>query len=287
LSLVSQEDGVQAAPRPLTTQFVKREPRLTKPLELKKRPRPKRRQLRREMVSVRAKANRREVTSTVRPVEALGGLARPGVEMARLAGPSSEAWEPLAEAQVVEGSKESQHVVDMSLEMVDIEDLDTGQYQAMVIQDPNDQRNIKGYLHLAIAYPYSVSRRNFQQVQDIVMNGLRRLIARLNEWTEIKASVAETITFDSAKLFETPLVFQYLNFSFDPTQSEVESLGKYMLGGGLYYFEGSNWHEWQGERYLAEFAKSALESQTTAWSHGAEASNSRGGGWPSIPIRGT
>ncbi len=32
----------QKAPRPLTTRFVKREPRLTKPLELRKIPQPKR-----------------------------------------------------------------------------------------------------------------------------------------------------------------------------------------------------------------------------------------------------
>ena len=32
----------QRAAKPFTTQFVKRQPRLTKPLEMKKRPRPKR-----------------------------------------------------------------------------------------------------------------------------------------------------------------------------------------------------------------------------------------------------
>ena len=40
--------------KPLTTQFVKRKPRLTKPLELKKRPRRRRRMMHRQMVSVSA-----------------------------------------------------------------------------------------------------------------------------------------------------------------------------------------------------------------------------------------
>ena len=44
--------------KPLTTQFIKRQPRLTKPLELKKRPRPKRRMMQRRMVSVKAQADR-------------------------------------------------------------------------------------------------------------------------------------------------------------------------------------------------------------------------------------
>ena len=38
------------AARPLSTRFVKREPRLTKPLELKKRPQPKRRAVHRKMI---------------------------------------------------------------------------------------------------------------------------------------------------------------------------------------------------------------------------------------------
>ena len=63
--------------RPLTTQFVKRQPRLTKPLELKKRPQPKRRRVERTMVAVKARADRREVSSRIRPAGVLGSLARP------------------------------------------------------------------------------------------------------------------------------------------------------------------------------------------------------------------
>jgi hypothetical protein len=40
------------AVKPLTTKFLKREPRLVKPLELKKRPKPKPRPMRRKVVSV-------------------------------------------------------------------------------------------------------------------------------------------------------------------------------------------------------------------------------------------
>ena len=40
------------ATKPLATKFVKRQPRLAKPLELRKRPKPKRRRVQRTMVSV-------------------------------------------------------------------------------------------------------------------------------------------------------------------------------------------------------------------------------------------
>ncbi len=50
----------QRTVKPLTTKFVKRQPRLTKPLEMKKRPIPKRRHLQRRMISVKARVNRQQ-----------------------------------------------------------------------------------------------------------------------------------------------------------------------------------------------------------------------------------
>ena len=60
---LSQVRGLQAeqkAAKPLTTQFVKRHPRLTKPLELKKKPLPKKRVMQRKMVAVKARAEQQE-----------------------------------------------------------------------------------------------------------------------------------------------------------------------------------------------------------------------------------
>ena len=154
--LVGRFGQERTAAKPLTTQFVKRQPRLTKPLEMKKKPRPKRRQLQRKMVSVKAKVSRQEVTSGIQSIQVLGSLARPQVQMRRSVGFATEVLEPQAVAQMIEGTKESRHTLDMALEMVDVDALDTGRYQAMVIQDPSDKRNIKGYLHLAIVYPLRI-----------------------------------------------------------------------------------------------------------------------------------
>ena len=60
-------EAEQKAARPLTTQFIKRQPRLSKPLELKKRPEPKQRHMRRQMVSVKAKLKRGEKAAGFHP----------------------------------------------------------------------------------------------------------------------------------------------------------------------------------------------------------------------------
>ena len=49
------EEAEKKAPRPLTTKFIKREPRLTKPLELRKIPQPKRQLARREVQLAQAR----------------------------------------------------------------------------------------------------------------------------------------------------------------------------------------------------------------------------------------
>ena len=60
----AQDD--ERAVKPLTTKFIKREPRLVKPLELKKRPKPSPRPMRRTLVMVKAKMSRREMAPSAR-----------------------------------------------------------------------------------------------------------------------------------------------------------------------------------------------------------------------------
>ena len=42
-------------------------------------------------------------------------------------------------------SKEPENKIDMREQLLDLNFLDTGKYQAMVIQDPENKRNIQGY----------------------------------------------------------------------------------------------------------------------------------------------
>ena len=228
----------QKATKPLTTKFVKRQPRLTKPLEMKKRPRPKPRQLRREMVSVEAKIDRQQASSTIKASEVAQSLARPNVDVLRSTTFSQPTLEPKVVARAIQSTKEVANQVDMSLEMVDIEALDTGRYHAMVIEDPNDKRGIRGYFHFYRAY--SVSMRSgphgaLWQDDAGFSHGIKRLIRALNEWTMIRSDMAGSITFDDAQMLNTPWVFATSYYSFNITDSEARALGRYMMAGGFFF----------------------------------------------------
>ena len=234
LGVISAE--VKAA-KPLTTQFVKRQPRLTKPLEMKKRPQPKRRQVQRTMVSVKARAATQQVGS-MHAAAPLRSLARPRVVAGRSVDFSADASEPEAIAQVLEGKREAKDVVDMSLEMLDVDALDTGRYHAMVIQDPTDKRQIKGYFHFYRVYATSVlaTKGRMNELPDTLIN----LVEKLNEWTAIQADMGQSIPFSSELIFKVPFIFFDFGgkgFEGRLTGGEARRLGQYMLRGGLYMAE--------------------------------------------------
>ena len=225
----------QKATKPLTTQFVKRQPRLTKPLEMKKRPRPKRRTMQRTMVSVKARVDRQRVASDIQPVQMIRSLAKPSVGVGRTLSLEQSGLEPETLAQRIVGTKEAKDSMDMSLEMLDIEALDTGKYHAIVIQDPKDKRNIRGFFHLVRAYSVSIKPdQNWGQGGPYPWaKAIPNLVETINRYTNIRTDIGKSVTFDKRELLDTPFVFVNAHWYFKITASEACNLGKYFLVGGF------------------------------------------------------
>ena len=232
--------------RPLTTRFVKRKPRLTKPLEMKKRPRPKRRRMQRQLVSVEAKASREQWANVIIPPQVLASLARPSSSIRRVTGFQEIGLEPHTVATAIVGTKDIEYHVDMSLEMLDIEALDTGRYQAMVVQDPKDKRNVTGFFHLIVIYSASIidatlrmeAQGTFQYGGAYVMNiEVRKLVEAVNKYTNIKMDIAGTYTMDSPQFLKTPWVMVEVLTNFDVNNREAENIGYYLTHGGFMFAE--------------------------------------------------
>ena len=235
----------QKAARPLTVQFIKREPRLSKPLEMKKRPVPKQRHVQRQMVSVKARLARDTHSSAPRPSQALGGLARPRTAPSRGAHFDEPVGEPQVLAGTIDGAREPANKVDMALEMVDIESLDTGRYQALVIQDPTDKRNVRGYFHIAQAYVPSVAEANrtrrygvYYDSPLVYPHALQRLAEYVTKYTAIQCDISCTYPVGSAEIYETPYVMTCTQVGFEINESEAKILGSYLTRGGFLHANG-------------------------------------------------
>lgn len=242
LSQIRALQAEQKIAKPLTTQFVKRQPRLTKPLELKKRPQPKRRQIQRELVSVRARAAAQETGSHIPTAELVRGLARPGAHVSRGASFLSGVREPQALARAIQGTKEVHSAVDLSLEMLDVEALNTGQYDALVIQDPSDKRSLKGFCHLSVLY---IPRVHDQRVPGsdmqawfdwYVLGGVRNLADAMNRYTMIETDVLGKVTFGDERLLKTPWIYTFASsVGYELSGVELEILGQYLMEGGFVF----------------------------------------------------
>ena len=225
--------------RPLTTQFVKRQPRLTKPLELQKRPRPRRRQVQREMVSVKARTYRTQYRGRFELAQTLAALTKPEASIGRMRDLTAAGLDLPAVAGMVGGSRDPEHKIDMSLELLDIGDLDTGQYHALVIQDPYDKRSIRGFCHLAMAQVAGAHDRSVFEIG--VAPGFLRVAAAMNEYTDIRTDILGRLTLNDEEIFKAPWFFINALLSFTLSNSELCNLGRYMMSGG-FVFSDSNHH---------------------------------------------
>ena len=145
----------------------------------------------------------------------------------------------------VKGVKETSEQVDMTLDMLGIRDMDTGQYQAMVVQDPDDRRKISGYIHLAQAFTRSRVIPNIEAhesggaatltSQITEYQSLDYLIKALDEYTGIEADYLGPIPLDDPRLQQVPwlLLPNWFREAHSSSETEVNNLGHYLASGGF------------------------------------------------------
>lgn len=228
------QEAEKKAPRPLTTKFIKREPRLTKPLELRKIPQPKRQLARREVQLAQARMDQVQATASFNTRSLIAGVSGSGVRLAgqsAFSPTSTMTIEPKLTAAAVTSTRASEHKIDMGLEMLDVNNMDTGRYRAIIVQDATDKQAIKGFVKLAqvmssraLAGGTSGYGTVTLQVQTI-----DRLRDVLNEYTGLKAEFLGFVTFDDPRLMEIPIIYPQGT----PNETELANLAQYLLAGGF------------------------------------------------------
>jgi hypothetical protein len=132
---------------------------------------------------------------------------------------------PRFESVAITSMKEPEKRIDMQAEFLDLESIDTGKYKGMVIQDPTDKRNVKGFVYLALAWG-SVLQPSRQRA-------VTQLVRAINAYTSIRAEVDDQLFLDSQDLFRAPFVYITTSSAFELTTHEAANLAKYLRGGGF------------------------------------------------------
>ena len=222
----------EKAPRPLTTRFVKREPRLTKPLELRKIPQPKRQLLRRQVRLAAARMDQVQATAVFDTRALIGQAVAARPSLAAEMPTSSMSLEPALASQVIKGVRHTADRIDLGLEMLDINSMDTGRYKAMVVQDPTHPQAIKGFVKIGrIYYEYQHHEVALSQGND--NTGMFHFVRALKRYTDLKVDVVDHMSLADERLLETPIIIP--KGKGISTEQELEQLARYVIGGGFVF----------------------------------------------------
>ena len=213
------------APKPLSMEFIIRKPMAKKPFRMRKT-QVQKRQMTRKLVTSKPKLARTP-PRTIRRSDALGNVASFAHQIDVGTSVGTGTVTPQLAAMQIRSSKDPEKRISMQEEFLDLNALDTGKYRGMVIQDPNDRTNIRGFVYLALAWG--------NDLQPDAPRSVSKLAEGINSYTGIQAKVADHMFLDSPELFRTPFVYITDKDGFELTDKEIESIGKYMRSGGFVF----------------------------------------------------
>ena len=208
--------------KPPTMELVIRRPRMTKPFEFKKKRIKQREYNKKEIVQRKPTA---EIKTKSIQQNLLGTVASYEFDTSMDIDSGSEVFMPEGIDIKMTATREPEKQISMKEEMISLDDLDTGQYKAMVIQDPNDKQSIKGFIYIATLWG--------AQLEPAYKRAVIHLSDAVNRYTNIRSKVDKHLYVDSRKLFDTPFVFLCVDDQFELTKIEAKNFGEYLRKGGF------------------------------------------------------
>jgi|SaaInl7_200m_RNA_FD_contig_123_15461_length_2970_multi_13_in_2_out_0_2 hypothetical protein len=211
--------------RPLTMELIVRRPRMKKAFEFKKK-RVQKRIFEKKEIQQRQPTAKIE-TKQISTMDMMGTVDSYEFESEMKTNVETEVFVTDSIEIEMTATREPDRKISMKEEMISLEDLDTGQFKAMVIQDPNNRQDIKGFVYIATAW--GAQLRPPDELKRAVIN----LVEAVNRYTNIEAKVDTHLFLDHRKLFETPFVYITATEAFELTEIESKNFGQYLRNGGF------------------------------------------------------
>ncbi len=156
---------------------------------------------------------------------------------------------PQMQAGALEGTRQGADEIDLALELMDVQALDTGRHRAMVVVDPKDRRKLKGFLYMSGLYSPSIERAEYsEQAENIQVRWyhqmprqmverrmLQGLADKMTATTQVHVEVRDAVRLDDPQLLQVPFVLLTVDTPFEFTDSEAANLGTYLTGGGFLF----------------------------------------------------
>ena len=151
---------------------------------------------------------------------------------------------PQMRAGALKGTRQGADEIDLSLELLDVEAMDTGRHRAMVVVDPQDRRKLKGFLYLSSVYSEALERADVSSRSErsggwsrsiAERRMLQNLADKMSEDTGVRAEVLDGLALDDPRLMQVPFMLLTVRGEVSFTQAEAKNLGRYLTSGGFLY----------------------------------------------------
>ncbi|MDE2734453.1 MAG: DUF4159 domain-containing protein [Gemmatimonadota bacterium] len=151
---------------------------------------------------------------------------------------------PQMRAGALAGTRQGADEIDLSLELMDVQALDTGRHRAMVVVDPKDRRQLKGFLYLSSVHSEALERAEASAGSErsggwsrsiSEQRILQGLADKMSERTGVRTQVLDGIALDDPFLMQVPFLLLTVRSEVSFTQAEAKNLGRYLTSGGFLY----------------------------------------------------
>jgi len=224
---VFQQSAVQVV-KPPTMELVIRRPRMTKPFEFKKQRVKERQYQKKEMTERKPTATIQTKTVQTSLMSTVSSFNM-NTDMEIKTG---DVFIPEGINIDMASTRTPEKQISMKEEMISLTDLDTGQFKAMIIQDPQDKQSIKGFIYISTLWG--------AQLEPAYPRAVIRLSDAVNRYTSITSKVDKHLYIDSSRIFDSPFVFLCADKQFELTEIEAKNFGDYLLKGGFAVFDNGN-----------------------------------------------
>lgn len=132
-------------------------------------------------------------------------------------------------------TRKQENVISLKEELLNLSDLDTGKYKGLVIKDPGDKKNLKGYVYI----PSGVWGSSLEPAGSIG-NAVTNLMYGFKKYTGVDIKVDKKISIASPEIKKYPFLYITADEVFDLTDQEKVNFGDYLRNGGFAFMEGYN-----------------------------------------------
>ena len=165
------------------------------------------------------------------------GAVLPGTQvLGAFSGAKAEelAFDQVEMIELTETAAPVQEAMSLRQELLNVGDLDFGRFQAILIQDPENKRNIRGFFNMTVI-DYDLADKS----SDRFPTAVEELMRYIRDHSRVNARIeGTTMRLSDPTVMKAPFIYMTGNSAvFQFTQTEKENLGEYLKNGGFLFAE--------------------------------------------------